>query len=139
MDAKDRIVYMDVDNYLAHQPELVKPFLVKMRQTIRKAAPEAEEGMSYGMPSYKLHGILVYFAAFKNHYSLFALPKAIVQFRDRLKEYKTSKGTIQFGYNKPVPVKLISEIVKLRVQENLDKEEARKHKNALSRKKEPKP
>jgi uncharacterized protein YdhG (YjbR/CyaY superfamily) len=121
MERNEKIVYKDVDDYIAHQPELVRPYLEKMRGIIRKAAPEAEEGISYGMPAYKQHGILVYFAGFKNHYSLFALPKTNVQFKDQLREYKTSKGTIQFPFDKPVPVKLITEIVKLRVAENLEK------------------
>jgi uncharacterized protein YdhG (YjbR/CyaY superfamily) len=121
MEGKEKVVYRDVDSYITHQPEFTQPFLKKMRETIRKAAPEAEEGMSYGMPAYKQHGILVYFAAFKNHYSLFALPRAIIQFNDRLKEYKTSKGTIQFTFDKPVPVKLINDIVRLRVEENREK------------------
>jgi uncharacterized protein YdhG (YjbR/CyaY superfamily) len=121
MEGKEKIVYRDVDDYIAHQPELVRPYLEKMREIIRKAAPEAEEGLSYGMPAYKQHGILVYFAGFKNHYSLFALPKTNLQFKDQLKGFKTSKGTIQFPFGEPVPVKLVTGIVKLRVAENMEK------------------
>ncbi len=111
----------NVDDYIDAQHNVVKKFMIKMRQTIKKAAPKAEETMSYGMPGYKLNGVLVYFAAFKNHYSLFALPKTNIVLKNELKPYKTSKGTIQFTFDKPMPVALITKIVKMRVKENLEK------------------
>lgn len=118
----------NVNDYIASFPPEQKKILKTMRQTIKKVAPKAEEGIGYGMPGYKFHGVLVYFAGFKNHYSLFALPKTNIAFKEELKQYKTSKGTIQFSYEKPVPVALITKIVKLRVKENIKKEKLKKAK-----------
>ena len=88
---------------------------------MQKAVPEAEELISYQMPAYKFHGILLYFAAYSSHFGFYAMPEAIIRFKDKLKTYKTSKGTIQFPVGKPLPLSLISEIVKFRVKENLDR------------------
>ena len=114
-----------IDEYIAEQQVAVRPILEKLRQIVNKTAPDAEEVISYGMPAFKLHGMLLYFAVFTNHYSLFAFPSAIVVFKDKLKGYELSKGTIKFPLNKPVPVKLITEIVKFKVQENLNKQSAK--------------
>ncbi len=114
-----------IDGYIADQPVAVRPILEKLRQIVNRNASQAEEVISYGMPAFKLHGMLLYFASFKNHYSLFAFPNAIVAFKDKLKGYELSKGTIKFPLDKPVPVKLITEIVKFKVKENLDKELAK--------------
>ena len=111
-----------IDEYIAEQAPSVRPFMEKLRQIINKNAPDAEEVISYGMPAYKFHGMLLYFSAFTNHYSLFAFPDAIIAFKDKLKDYELSKGTIKFSYNKPVPVKLITEVVKFKVKENLNKQ-----------------
>jgi uncharacterized protein YdhG (YjbR/CyaY superfamily) len=81
-------------------------------------APRAEEVISYGMPGYKYHGMLVYFAAFKNHCSFFPGSSRIIKMYDELKEYKTSKGSIQFTIDKPLPVSLVKKIVKARMREN---------------------
>ena len=110
-----------IDEYIADQAPLVRPFIEKIRQIVNKNAPGAQEVISYGMPAYKLYGMLLYFSAFTNHYSLFAFPNAIIAFKDKLKDYELSKGTIKFSYNKPVPVKLITEIVKYKVNENIKK------------------
>jgi uncharacterized protein YdhG (YjbR/CyaY superfamily) len=110
-----------IDEYIKEQPAGVRPIMEKLRQIVKKHAPEAQEVISYGMPAYKLHGMLLYFAAFTHHYSLFAFPSAIVAFKDKLKGYELSKGTIKFPLDKPVPVKLITEIVKFKVQENVNK------------------
>jgi uncharacterized protein YdhG (YjbR/CyaY superfamily) len=113
----------DIDAYLALQPENVQIALEKMRTIIRATAPAAEEVISYGMPAYKYHGMLVYFAGFKNHYSLFpGNASLIATMAEELKGYKTSKGTIQFTLDKPVPVALIKKIVKARMLENLSKQ-----------------
>jgi uncharacterized protein YdhG (YjbR/CyaY superfamily) len=109
------------DEYIDDQPAKVEPALKKLREIVAKTAPDAEEVISYGMPAYKLHGMLLYFAAFTNHYSLFAFPSAIVAFKDKLKGYETSKGTIKFPLDKPVPVRLITQIVKFKVTENISK------------------
>jgi uncharacterized protein YdhG (YjbR/CyaY superfamily) len=113
--------FSTIDEYILLQPEEVRPGLDEIRQVIKKNAPEAEETISYQMPAFKFHGILVYFAAFKNHYSLFPASRVIEVFKPKLKEYSISKGTIQFPFGKPLPVELIAEIVTYRVKENLEK------------------
>jgi len=123
-----------IDEYIAEQQPNVIPLLEKLRQIISKNAPDAVEVISYGMPAYKLHGMLLYFAAFKNHYSLFAFPSAVVAFKDKLKGYELSKGTIKFPFNKPVPVKLITEIIKFKVQENINKHQAKELAKARKKK-----
>jgi uncharacterized protein YdhG (YjbR/CyaY superfamily) len=111
----------NIDEYIDRQPENIRATLEILRQTIHKAAPDAEEVISYQMPAFKFHGILVYFAAFKNHYSLFAMPKAIQEFKTKLKPYEFSKGTIRFPQAIPVPIELITEIIEFKVRENLAK------------------
>lgn len=113
--------YKNVDSYIKAFPKDTQILLKQLRATIKKAAPEAEEGISYGMPGYKLNGPLVYFGGFKNHVSLFALPKVQGVFKKELSKYKTSKGTIQFSLGKPLPLALIRKIVAFRVKENLKK------------------
>jgi len=105
-----------VDDYIAAQPEAVRPKLEQVRAAIRKAVPEAVEGIGYGMPGYKLHGKpLLYFAGFKEHYSLFAASGTFfAALADELKGYELRKGTIHFPLTRPVPVKLITRIAKLR-------------------------
>jgi uncharacterized protein YdhG (YjbR/CyaY superfamily) len=108
----------NVDHYIATCPPEMQPFLEKIRAIIRKTAPEAEEVISYQMPAYKLNGILVYFAGCKNHVGFYPTGSGVEPFREKLMEYKCSKGAIQFPYNKPLPVALITEIVKFRMAEN---------------------
>jgi uncharacterized protein YdhG (YjbR/CyaY superfamily) len=105
-----------VDDYIAAQPEAVRPMLEKVRATIRIAVPEAVEGIGYAMPGYKLHGKpMLYFAGFKQHYSLFAASGSfLATLAEELKGYETRKGTIHFPLTDPVPVKLITRIAKLR-------------------------
>lgn len=105
-----------VDDYIAAQPEAVRPKLQKVREVIKKAVPDAIEGIAYRMPGYKLHGKpLLYFAGFKQHYSLFAASGTFfATVADELSGYIVSKGTVQFPLTEPVPVKLISRIAKLR-------------------------
>jgi len=114
-----------VDAYVKSADAEAKPFLTALRALIKKLVPEAEEVISYGMPAFKYHGILVYYAAFKDHYSLFPTAKPLEVFASKLAKYKTSKGTIQFLYTEKFPEKLISEIVKFKVKENLDKMSAK--------------
>lgn len=113
--------FLSVDAYISAQSKEAKEKLTVLREIIKKNAPDAVETISYNMPAYKFNGVLAYFAAFKEHYSIFPGPKAIVAFKDELKEYVTSKGTIQFSYNKPLPKRLISNIIKYRVKENSEK------------------
>ena len=94
----------------------------KLRQTIKKTAPGAEEVLSYKIPAFKFHGMLLWFAAFKNHYGLYPYSKTIQVFKDKLTGYEFTKGTIKFPLDKPIPVKLVMEIVRFRVKENLNKE-----------------
>jgi uncharacterized protein YdhG (YjbR/CyaY superfamily) len=116
-----------VDAYMAELPADVQALLEKVRSTIKAAAPKAEEVISYQMPAYKYYGMLVYFAAFKDHCSLFPASKKVLDvFKEDLQSFKTFGGTIQFTGENPLPVKLITAIVKYRVQENEDKKAAKK-------------
>lgn len=125
-----------VEEYLSLFPETQRNVLEKIQKAIRQAAPKAEEIISYGMPAYKLNGVLVYFGGFKNHCSFFpAGNSAIKKFSNELKAYKTSKGTIQFPMSEPVPVSLIKKIVKERVKENELKQKAKSDKKITARKK----
>jgi uncharacterized protein YdhG (YjbR/CyaY superfamily) len=105
-----------VDEYIAGQPEAIRAKLEQVRATIRKAVPEAVECIGYRMPGYKLHGKpLLYFAGFKGHYSLFAASGTFfASLEEELRGYEVSKGTVHFSLTKPVPVKLIGRIAKLR-------------------------
>lgn len=103
---------MTVDSYIEAQPLAVRPFLNRVRDTLRKALPNAEERISWGMPTYRGRYNIIHFAAHKKHIGLYPGDKAIEYFADRLSGYKTSKGAVQFPYNKPVPFDLIAEIAK---------------------------
>ena len=107
-----------VDDYLATLPADARATLEKLRKTIKAAAPKATEGISYQMPMFKHHGMLVGFAAFKDHCSFFPGAKPVATFKDELKDYKTSKGTIRFPIGKPLPAALVKKIVKARIEEN---------------------
>ena len=111
-----QIVPKSVDEYIAAQPDAVRPKLEQVRAAIRSAVPEAVEVIGYRMPGYKLHGKpMLYFAGFKEHYSLFAASGSFfATLENELKDYEMRKGTIHFSLAKPVPVKLISRIAKLR-------------------------
>ena len=111
----------DIDKYIDEFPERTKELLKQLRATIRKAAPEAEEVISYRMPAYKLHGMLVFFAGHKNHIGFYPAPTGIEEFKKELLAYKGAKGSVQFPLDKPLPVKLINKIVTFRVKENLEK------------------
>lgn len=101
-----------IDSYITGQPDSVRPLLNQVRDTLRVALPEAEERISWSMPTYwKKHNI-IHFAAFKNHIGLYPGVKAMEHFSSQLAEYKTSKGAVQFQYSKPIPFKLIAEIAK---------------------------
>lgn len=108
-----------VDEYIAAFPADIQDLLEQMRSVIKKAAPAAEEKISYAMPTYYLHGNLVHFAAFKSHIGFYPIPSGIDAFKEELSEYKSAKGSIQFPLNKPLPLDLVSKIVKFRVDENL--------------------
>jgi len=113
-----RNVPQSVDEYLAAQQEAVRSKLEQVRAAIRKAVPDAVEGIGYRMPGYKLHGKpMLYFAGFQKHYSLFAASGTFfAALEDELKGYELRKGTVHFRLSEPVPVKLISRIAKLRAE-----------------------
>lgn len=110
-----------VDEYLALYSGDIRKMLEQLRSIIRKAAPDAEEVISYQMPAYKLNGMLVYFAAHTKHIGFYPTNSGIAAFENELKEFKTSKGAVQFPLDKPLPIKLIEKIVKFRLKENLNK------------------
>jgi uncharacterized protein YdhG (YjbR/CyaY superfamily) len=116
MNGMKQSVPKSVDEYIAAQPQVLRPKLEVVRAAIRKAVPEAVEGIAYRMPGYKLNGKpMLYFAGFKEHYSLFAASGTFFSaLEDELKGYEVRKGTVQFALTKPVPVKLIGRIAKLR-------------------------
>ncbi|MBA4408581.1 MAG: DUF1801 domain-containing protein [Bacteroidota bacterium] len=102
-------------------------WLNQVRSTIRQAAPEAEESISYGMPAYKLNGRrLVYFAGFKNHIGFYATPSGHSEFAKELSKYKQGKGSVQFPLDQPMPLELIAQIVEFRAFENLEKGKTKK-------------
>lgn len=111
----------NIDEYLLAHPPAVREVLERLRHTIKTTAPKAEEVISYGMPAFRFHGILVYFAAFTKHCSLFPGKAVVAAMKKDLKGYKTSAGTIQFTLEKPLPVSLVRKIVKARIKANLDK------------------
>lgn len=111
----------NVDIYIAGFPAETQNFLSQVRETIQKAAPGAEEVISYQMPAYKFHGMLVYFAGYKNHIGFYPTGSGIESFKHKLSGYKTSKGTVQFPLNQPLPLDLITEMVRFRVRENLER------------------
>jgi uncharacterized protein YdhG (YjbR/CyaY superfamily) len=114
-----------IDEYIADFPREIQAILEKIRVTIKKAAPEAEEKISYQMPTFTLKGNLVHFAAFKNHIGFYPTPSGTEEFRKELSVYKGGKGSIRFPLDQPIPYDLIDKIVKFRVKENLEREEAR--------------
>ncbi len=114
-----------IDEYIAGFPKDVQEILRRIRQTIREAAPDAQEKISYQMPTFTLKGNLVHFAAFKNHIGFYPIPSGIEEFKKELSAYQQGKGSVQFPLDKPIPYDLISRIVKFRVKENLAKAEAK--------------
>ncbi len=116
-----------IDEYLEGVPREMRDALEKLRAVIRKAAPQAEEGIGWGMPLFKQQGNLVGFAAFKGHCSLFPMSTAVMEtFRDELASYDTTKGTIHFMPGKPLPARLVTKLVKERIRENEAKAAAKK-------------
>jgi len=120
MDKNNR-GFNSIDEYIASFPEDIQNILNDIRATIRAAAPEATEKISYQMPTFFLNGNLVHFAAFKNHVGFYPTPSGIDEFKAELSKYKGGKGSIQFPIDQPVPLDLIAKIVKYRVSENLKK------------------
>jgi uncharacterized protein YdhG (YjbR/CyaY superfamily) len=120
--------FHSIDEYIATFPEDVQVILRDMRATIRAAAPDAEERISYQMPAFALNGILVYFAAFKNHIGFYPTSSGIEAFRQELSAYEGSKGAVRFPIGEPLPKDLITRIVRYRVAENLKSAAAKANK-----------
>jgi len=118
--ATPRKQFKTIDEYIATFPKNVQEILEKLRSVIRESAPKAQEAINYGIPTFKLNGNLVHFAAFKNHIGFYPTPSAIVAFKKELSQYEQAKGSVQFPIDKPIPLDIVKEIVKFRVKENLD-------------------
>src|SRR6478735_5185446 len=108
----------DFAEYLTYYPKEIQQMLKELRATVKKAAPKAEEYIGYGMPGFKYHGVLVYFAAYGKHIGFYPGASGIENFKKKLTIYPVSKGTVQLPLDKPLPLELITEMVKFRVAEN---------------------
>jgi uncharacterized protein YdhG (YjbR/CyaY superfamily) len=115
-----------IEEYIAGFPKEVQKLLQEVRITIKKAAPEAEEAIKYGIPTFVLYGNLVHFGGFKNHIGFYPAPRALEAFKEELSIYKGAKGSVQFPFDEPLPLRLISKIVKYRVQKNMEAAKAKK-------------
>lgn len=115
----------NIDDYIAACPSDVQAKLQQLRATIRQAAPDAEETISYQMPTFKLKGNLVYFAAFKKHIGFYPIPTGIAAFKQELSVYKQGKGSVQFPLDQPLPLKLVARIVRFRAKENAERARAK--------------
>lgn len=115
----------NIDEYIAGFPKEIQVRLQEIRETIRKAAPKAEEAIKYAIPTYVLNGNLVHFGGFKNHIGFYPAPGGIEEFKKELSVYKGSKGTVQFPYDQPLPKSLITRIVKFRIAKNAEKQKSK--------------
>ena len=113
--------FKTMDEYIAEFPKNVREILEEFRRVIKQSAPQAEESISYGIPTFKLNGNLVHFAAFKNHIGFYPMPSAINAFNKELSPYKLAKGTVQFQIDEPIPFDLVRKIVRYRVKENMER------------------
>jgi uncharacterized protein YdhG (YjbR/CyaY superfamily) len=120
--------FTTVDEYIQSFPVSTQKLLKQLRTLVQKAAPKVEEVLSYHMPAYKQHGIVVYFAAYAKHIGFYPMPGAIKEFKKDIAVYKSARGSVQFPLDKPLPTALITKMVKFRVKENLQKMEAKKKK-----------
>jgi uncharacterized protein YdhG (YjbR/CyaY superfamily) len=121
----NKVVFKSIDEYILQFPPEIQEILETLRKVIKESAPEAEEKISYQMPTFVLHGNLVHFAAYKNHIGFYPTPSGIDEFKEELSEYKGAKGSIQFPIEKPLPYELISKIVKFRAAENIKQSEGK--------------
>ena len=117
--------FTTVDEYISSFPKETQKILKEIRATIKAAAPDAEEKISYQMPTFFLKGNLIHFAAYKNHIGIYPTPNGIETFKKELSKYKGAKGSVRLPIDEPMPLKLISRIVKFRVAENLKKAKAK--------------
>jgi uncharacterized protein YdhG (YjbR/CyaY superfamily) len=124
--------YATIDEYIATFPPEIQALLQQVRTTIKAAAPDAVEKISYQMPTFYLNGNLIHFAAFKHHIGLYPAPSGIRAFADELSVYVGAKGSVQLPLDKPLPLELITRMVKFRVAENLAKAESKSSKKKQS-------
>lgn len=118
----------NIDEYIAQFPENVQELLQQMRDTIHQAAPEATEAIKYAIPTFILHGNLVHFGGYKSHIGLYPAPMGIEAFKAETAQYEGGKGTLQFPIDKPLPLDLVTKIVKFRIEKNLEKMKEKKEK-----------
>jgi uncharacterized protein YdhG (YjbR/CyaY superfamily) len=130
---KGKPVSKNIDEYIADFPKDLQKLLQQLRSTIKKAAPNAEEKIAYGIPTFTLNGNLVHFGAYKTHIGFYPAPSGLEAFEKELAPYVTGKGTAQFPLDKPLPLDLITEIVKFRVMKNLEKPVAKREKKSIAR------
>lgn len=116
-----RRTFESIDEYISTFPEHIQKKLVEMREAIKEQAPEAQEKISYQMPTFYLNGNLVHFAAFSKHIGFYPDPSGIEAFKEQLSRYKGAKGSVQFPLDEPLPIELVKEIVRFRVTENMQK------------------
>jgi uncharacterized protein YdhG (YjbR/CyaY superfamily) len=124
--AMSKTGFSDIDAYISTFPPNVQKVLQQVRRTIKKSAPEAEEAISYQMPTFKLNGNLVHFAAWKNHIGFYPTPSGTKEFQKELSKFNGAKGSVQFPLDEPMPLDLISRIVKFRMKENELKQKTKK-------------
>ncbi|MDB5155839.1 MAG: hypothetical protein JWR50_546 [Mucilaginibacter sp.] len=115
-----------IDEYIAGYPDDVQQLLQTIRTTIHNAAPQAEEAIAYGIPTFKFNGNLVHFGGYKNHIGFYPAPMGIEAFKEETAQYEAGKGTLQFPVDQPMPLELIEKIVKFRVEKNLAKGKVKK-------------
>jgi len=127
---EDKVVYQSVDQYIAGFPTKTQEILQSLREKIQEFAPEATEKISYQMPTFALHGNLVHYAAYKNHIGFYPGASGIKAFEHALSSYKSAKGSVQFPINEPLPFDLISEIVKYRVTDNVERQQEKLQKKS---------
>ena len=127
----------DIDNYIAGFPKETQKLLEQVRKTVRKAAPDAEEAIKYGIPTLILNGNLVHFAGYKNHIGFYPAPQGLEEFKEELSGYKGAKGSVQFPIDQPLPLDLITKITKYRVKSNLEKLEIKSKKKKATKSKKP--
>ena len=113
--------FANIDEYISNFPESTQQMLQQMRAAISKAAPKAEEAISYAMPTFKLHGNLVHFAGYKHHIGFYPGAGGIAAFKDDINKYKNAKGSVQFPLDQPLPLALVTKITKYRVNQNMEK------------------
>lgn len=116
----------NIDEYIANSPKDVQAILEKIRKTIRKAAPDAQETINYQMPTFTLNGNLVHFAAFEKHIGFYPTPSGIEKFKKEIDVYKNAKGSVQFPLDQPIPYELIGRITEFRVKEQQAKSKKKK-------------